>query len=369
MTEFTAADRLFMARALQLALGGLYHASPNPMVGCVIVDRRGRVIGQGYHRRCGEGHAEVNAVDSVGDQSLLEGSTVYVTLEPCSHYGKTPPCAKLLVEKRVGRVVAAMVDPNPKVAGRGLGMLRDAGVTVDVGLMNSEANRLNEKFLWAQRTGRVFVTAKWAESADCFMDHERGAGAPAARISTPLSSLEVMKLRATHDAIAVGAGTVVADNPSLTVRGFAGRSPRRVVLDAHGKVAAGSRVFANDGAGVVYFTACRRFDLPGHVDQIVTHPSGADPEWVTAVLRERYGCNSLLVEGGASLLRRFLDAEAVNRVRVERSPMLFGRKGRVASPSAPREPRATELTDGNEIDLYEMEIRNPSPDFKTCSTI
>ena len=173
--DFSAADRVYMARALQLARAGRGHVSPNPMVGAVIVSADGRIIGEGWHRRFGQGHAEVNAVASVAeaDRPLLHSATIYVTLEPCSHYGKTPPCAKLLIDCGIGRVVIASGDPNPKVSGRGVAMLREAGIEVAEGLMADEARALNRPFMTAHTLRRPFVTLKWAQSADGFMDHDR----------------------------------------------------------------------------------------------------------------------------------------------------------------------------------------------------
>lgn len=334
--SWSAADRLMMERALQLARGGMFTTSPNPMVGAVITDADGNIIGEGWHRCFGEGHAEVNAVASVADPSRLRGATVYVTLEPCSHYGKTPPCARLLIEKGVGRVVAATADPNPRVSGRGFAMLREAGITVECGLLGEESRRLNEKFHTAHTTGRTFVTLKWAMSADRWLDRRRTApGQPAARISTPLSGLEVMKLRATHDAILAGAGTVIADNPSLTVRGIAGRSPMRVVADRRQRVEASARVFADDGVRVVYLTSgAMRADLPAHVEQVVAD-NATDPAEIATVLHKRFGCNSLLVEGGAEMLRSFIDAGVFEAIRIEQSPEAFGDQGQAAAPTLP----------------------------------
>ncbi|MDE6556831.1 MAG: bifunctional diaminohydroxyphosphoribosylaminopyrimidine deaminase/5-amino-6-(5-phosphoribosylamino)uracil reductase RibD, partial [Duncaniella sp.] len=186
---------LFMQRALELAKNGALDASPNPMVGAVIVDAGGKIIGEGWHRRCGEGHAEVNAIASVADESLLKDSTIYVTLEPCSHYGKTPPCADLIISKGIPRVVVGCLDPFPEVSGRGIARLREAGIEVVTGVLEEECRKLNEKFITAHTLQRPFITLKWAESADGYLD---------ARISTPFTRMLAHKLRATSDAILVG---------------------------------------------------------------------------------------------------------------------------------------------------------------------
>lgn len=230
-----------MRRALELAANGAAYASPNPMVGAIIVAPDGRIIGEGWHRRCGEGHAEVNAVASVAeaDIPLLGKSTMFVTLEPCSHFGKTPPCARMIVERGIPRVVVAMADPNPKVSGRGIGILRDAGVEVEVGLLSDEAYELNRRFLKSVTLRRPFITLKWACSKDGYMDWIRSDEHPEpCRFSTPLTSLSTMRLRALHDAVLTTAATVQADNPRLTLRNFDGRQPVAVVL-THSKKTAG----------------------------------------------------------------------------------------------------------------------------------
>ena len=234
-------DEKYMRRALELAAHGELDASPNPMVGAVIVDASGRIIGEGWHRRCGEGHAEVNAVASVADQEALKDSTMYVTLEPCSHYGKTPPCAELIVRTGIPRVVIGTLDPFAKVSGRGVARLREAGVEVEVGMLEKECQELNRKFMTAHRCRRPYVTLKWAQSADGFID---------GHISTPLNSMLVQRLRATHDAILVGSGTALADNPALDTRLYAGKSPVKVVLDRRGRVGNDLRMFS-EGETVV----------------------------------------------------------------------------------------------------------------------
>lgn len=283
-------DEKYMRRALELAAHGELDASPNPMVGAVIVDASGRIIGEGWHRRCGEGHAEVNAVASVADQEALKDSTMYVTLEPCSHYGKTPPCAELIVRTGIPRVVIGTLDPFAKVSGRGVARLREAGVEVEVGILEKECQELNRKFMTAHRCRRPYVTLKWAQSADGFID---------GHISTPLNSMLVHKLRATHDAILVGSGTALADNPGLDTRLYAGKSPVKVVLDRRGRVGNDLRMFS-DGETVV----------------MRDYSSLAD---AMERLYER-GITSVLVEGGATLHRSFIEDNLWDEIRIEVSP-------------------------------------------------
>ena len=280
----------YMRRALELAAHGELDASPNPMVGAVIVDASGRIIGEGWHRRCGEGHAEVNAVASVADQEALKDSTMYVTLEPCSHYGKTPPCAELIVRTGIPRVVIGTLDPFAKVSGRGVARLREAGVEVEVGMLEKECQELNRKFMTAHRCRRPYITLKWAQSADGFID---------GHVSTPLNSMLVHKLRATHDAILVGSGTALADNPALDTRLYAGKSPVKVVLDRRGRVGNDLRMFS-EGETVV----------------MRDYSSLAD---AMERLYER-GITSVLVEGGATLHRSFIEDNLWDEIRIEVSP-------------------------------------------------
>lgn len=222
-------EEKYMRRCIELAKNGLCNVSPNPMVGAVIVCN-GRIIGEGYHIRCGEAHAEVNAIRSVKDESLLKRSTIYVSLEPCSHYGKTPPCADLIIEKQIPRIVIGCQDPFSEVAGRGIQKLRDAGREVTVGVLEEECKSLIRRFITFNMLHRPFITLKWAESADHFIDIERTDGKPVV-LSSPLTSMLVHKKRAEADAIMVGRRTALLDNPALTVRNWYGHNPIRVVLD------------------------------------------------------------------------------------------------------------------------------------------
>ena len=304
---FSEFDVAMMRRALSLATNGMGATSPNPMVGAVIT-HGDRIIGEGWHRRYGGPHAEVNAVRSVRpeDAPLLPESTIYVTLEPCSHYGKTPPCADLIVEKNFARVVVGAGDPNPKVAGRGIARIRAAGIEVDTGLLADECYRLNIKFMTAHTLHRPYITLKWAQSRDGFMDDDRSCGNIAHRFSNNLTGMTAHRLRALHDGIAVGAGTYLADNPSLTTRLYEGRNPRRVVFDRHGLVSPDSDWI--------------------HI---------ADDRPLAAVLEELYrneGITSLLVEGGAGLLNSFIECGLWDEVRVEVAPEILGSQGRVTAP-------------------------------------
>ena len=224
-------DEKYMARCLQLAQSGGGYVSPNPMVGAVIVCND-RIIGEGYHRHIGEAHAEPNAIYSVNNKELLSQSTLYVNLEPCSHYGKTPPCADLIVKKRIKKVVIGTLDPNPKVSGRGAEILRDAGIEVIVGVLEKECHTLNRRFFTFQINKRPYILLKWAQTRDGFIDHCRSDNSiQALKISNSITQLLTHKMRSENMAIMVSTNTVLLDNPSLTLRYWFGKSPLRVAID------------------------------------------------------------------------------------------------------------------------------------------
>lgn len=332
-------DERYMRRALDLAAHGKGSVSPNPMVGAVIVDTGGRIIGEGYHRRYGGPHAEVNAVASVKDPGSLHDSTMYVTLEPCSHYGKTPPCAKLIIDSGIPRVVVGAVDPFEKVSGRGIAMLRDAGIEVATGVLSDECSRLNARFITAHTLRRPFVTLKWAQSADGYMDVIRDRGESPAAISTRLTRTLVHRLRSLHDAILVGAGTVIADDPLLDTRLWGGNAPRPVILDRRRLVDGDFRINSRDPI-------------------VIT-----DEMPLADMLHRLYdgGITSLLVEGGASVLRSFIDDGIWDIARVETSPTLFGAKGKAVAPKLQVAETSTFDIDDNKIHIY---VNNPLFDVK-----
>lgn len=316
----------YMRRALQLAARGRAFASPNPMVGAVIVDNNSRIIGEGYHRRCGELHAEPNAINSVADKSLLRDATMYVTLEPCSHYGKTPPCARRIIDEGIPRVVVGCLDPFEKVAGRGVAMLREAGVEVTVGVLGQECRELNCRFIYAHTRRRPWVTLKWAMSRDGYVS---GKGPGRTVFSTPVTMAAMHRERALHDAIAVGAGTVVADAPRLDTRLWSGRSPRRVVLDsAASPLPADAPLLALSDTLLV--TTLPRPD-------VAAGTVAAAPRDIPAVLSALYdrGITSLLVEGGAAVLDSFVRSGLWCEARVEIAPVTLGADGGLRAPAMP----------------------------------
>ena len=300
-------DKMFMRRCLQLAANGLLTTRPNPMVGAVIV-ARDRIIGEGWHVRCGEGHAEVNAFASVAraDECLLPESTVYVSLEPCAHYGKTPPCADLIVSKGVARVVVGCVDPFARVQGRGIQKIREAGIAVTVGVLEEECLWLNRRFFTFHQKQRPYITLKWAQTADGFLnDHGR-----AVAISTPFTKMLVHRLRAENDAILVGRVTEEREHPRLDVRHWGGPSPVKMVL---------SGSFGLDAV----VSSCREQQLL-----------------------------SLLVEGGRQTHQSFIDAGLWDEIRIETGNIITG--GGTPAPQVPANAilRSREWQEGNIVEYW-----------------
>jgi diaminohydroxyphosphoribosylaminopyrimidine deaminase/5-amino-6-(5-phosphoribosylamino)uracil reductase len=318
-----------MARALALAERGRGAVEPNPMVGAVVLDAAGAVVGEGWHQRFGGPHAEVHAFAEAGDRA--RGGTLYVTLEPCCHHGKTPPCTDAVLRAGVRRVVAAMADPFPKVAGGGLAVLRAAGLDVTVGVGESESRELNAPYLKLLRTGRPWVIAKWAMT----LDGRIATGTGDSRwISGDASRAKVHELRGRVDAVIVGRGTVLADDPKLTARPPGPRTAARVVLSASGDLT--ERCHLRDTAGdvpVIVFTAAgNEPKLAGWRAagaEVVGLPASDGGVSVPAVLADlgRRRCTNALVEGGAGVLGAFFDASAIDEVWAFVAPVVVGGAG------------------------------------------
>ena len=308
-------DEKYIARCIQLAKNGLCNAAPNPMVGAVIV-HNDTIIGEGYHIRCGEAHAEVNAVRSVKDKSLLKESTIYVSLEPCSHHGKTPPCADLIINKGIPRVVVGCQDPFSLVAGRGIAKLREAGIEVKVGVLEEECRQLIRRFVTFNTLRRPFITLKWAESADGFIDLHRTEGHPYI-FSSPLSSMLVHKRRAEHSAILVGRRTALLDNPSLTTRNWFGKNPVRMVIDKDLTLPKHLELF--DGSvRTLVFTQREDTSNRPNVEHIrLDFKIDILPQIMEVLYKEKL--QSLMVEGGSILLQSFIDAGCWDEAYIEQS--------------------------------------------------
>lgn len=307
-------DEKYIRRCIQLARNGMCNAAPNPMVGAVIV-HNDRIIGEGYHARCGEGHAEVNAIRSVKDESLLQESTIYVSLEPCSHYGKTPPCADLIIRKGIPRVVVGCVDPFSLVSGRGIQKLKDAGIDVKVGVLEAECRQLIKRFVTFNTQQRPYITLKWAESADGFIDINREEGQPVV-LSTPITSMYVHKQRAEHHAILVGRRTALLDNPSLTTRNWYGKNPVRLVIDKELTLPTSLKLF--DGSAPTWiFTAQDK----ASTSQVIYFKLDFSRSILPQILQKLYEnkLQALLVEGGSQLLQSFIDEGLWDEIYTEHS--------------------------------------------------
>lgn len=315
----------YMRRALQLAAMGQGRVSPNPMVGAVIVCDD-KIIGEGYHRQWGGPHAEVNAVASVVDKSKLCRSTMYVTLEPCSHYGKTPPCAELIIKTGIPRVVVGAMDPFEKVRGRGVDMLRKAGVDVVTDVLGKECEALNKHFMTAHKSGRPFVLLKWAESEDGFISKK--GGEPVA-LSNELTKMWMHRERSRYDAIMVGTNTIITDNPQLSVREWPGRNPRCVTFDCNGRLPKDCQVVSKQGTIVI--------------------TENIPLEDLLSRLYKENGITSLMVEGGAKLLQSFIDGGYYDEVRIERSAAKIG--DGIKAPKISRDNMTVEEVGGHEIHL------------------
>lgn len=319
-------DEKYIRRCIQLARNGMRNAAPNPMVGAVIV-HNDRIIGEGYHARCGEGHAEVNAIRSVKDESLLQESTIYVSLEPCSHYGKTPPCADLIIRKGIPRVVVGCVDPFSLVSGRGIQKLKDAGIDVKVGVLEAECRQLIKRFVTFNTQQRPYITLKWAESADGFIDINREEGQPVV-LSTPITSMYVHKQRAEHHAILVGRKTALLDNPSLTTRNWYGKNPVRLVIDKELTLPTSLKLF--DGSAPTWvFTAQDK----ASTSQVTYFKLDFSRSILPQILQKLYEnkLQALLVEGGSQLLQSFIDEGLWDEIYTEHSAKVLenGVKGPV----------------------------------------
>lgn len=338
----------YMARCLELAEGGRGNTSPNPMVGAVIV-WRDRIIGEGFHRKVGEPHAEVNAIASVRDQSLLRESTLYVNLEPCSHYGKTPPCASLIIEKRIPRVVIGCLDPFPDVSGRGVRMLLQAGVEVITGVLERESRMLNKVFITFQEQKRPYIILKWAQSADGFLDRTRADyTVPPVVLSSPETRRQVHKLRSEVAAIMVGTRTALLDNPSLSVRDWAGASPVRIAFDRH--LCIPSHYHLLDGTIPTILFTSRETRGGKNLEYCVLDYDKPVLPQVLQVLYERK-LDSLLVEGGACLLKQFLDEGLWDEARVETAPIRLGK-----GVKAPDTPTAITVLNESRVVCYRKDI-------------
>ncbi|MFQ6021336.1 MAG: bifunctional diaminohydroxyphosphoribosylaminopyrimidine deaminase/5-amino-6-(5-phosphoribosylamino)uracil reductase RibD [Acidiferrobacterales bacterium] len=322
------ADMAHMARALRLARRGLYTTDPNPRVGCVLV-QRGEVVGTGWHERAGEPHAEIHALRAAGQSA--RDATAYVTLEPCCHHGRTPPCTDALIGAKVARVVVAMEDPNPQVAGGGVALLREAGITVEVGLLQAQGEALNPGLISRIRRRRPFVRAKLAASLDGRTAMPSGESR---WISGDAARADVQGWRARSSAIVSGVGTILADDPALTVRAFdIGRQPLRVIVDSKLRMPPSAKVLANEGP-VLVVTACNdgdRAEFVRNAGAEVLHLPADDDSVDLAALMQHLagqGINEVLLEAGEKLCGAMLQANLIDEFILYLAPTIMGSRAR-----------------------------------------
>lgn len=311
-----------MLRCIQLAKNGLGTTYPNPLVGSVIV-HDGKAIGEGWHYKAGQPHAEVNAIKSVKKHELLKEATIYVNLEPCSHFGKTPPCADLIIESGIKKVVVGSLDPNPKVAGRGIKKLMEAGCEVIVGVLDNECNVLNKRFFMFHQKKRPFIFLKWAETADGFIspkNETRNKKEPV-WITNEFSRQLVHKMRSKEQAILVGTNTVLQDNPSLTVREWAGENPLRIVIDRNLKIPKDASVFDGNAKTIVFNE--NETKTSENLDFEKIDFSEKIPQQIcTSLFRRKV--QSVIIEGGSKTLQTFIDANLWDEAFVFSGNSSFG---------------------------------------------
>jgi diaminohydroxyphosphoribosylaminopyrimidine deaminase / 5-amino-6-(5-phosphoribosylamino)uracil reductase len=344
-------DELYMRRCLQLAQQAEGQTAPNPMVGAVLV-HNGMIIGEGYHHRCGLPHAEVNAIASVKNPELLPQSTLYVSLEPCSHYGKTPPCAKLIIEKRIPRVVVGMGDPNEKVNGRGIAMLSEAGVEVIEHVLEPECRWLNRRFITFHTKKRPFILLKWAQTADGFIDKIRDdASTPPLRISNEVTKTLNHQIRSVESAILIGTNTALLDNPHLTSRKWGSRNPVRMVVDRSLRIPADYRLL-DDSAPTVVFNA-KKDETIGNISYVrLDFEQNIVPQMVDYLYQHEL--QSVIVEGGRQLLQSFIDLDLWDEARIETSPVTIG--DGVKAPNFPMKPTKIEFFGQNEMRIFSRKL-------------
>lgn len=298
----------YIKRCLELARNGLGTTYPNPLVGSVIV-YNDVIIGEGWHQKSGEPHAEVYAINSVKDKTLLAKATIYVSLEPCSHFGKTPPCCDLIIENKIPNVVIGTMDPNPKVAGKGIQRLKAAGKKVTIGILEAECQELNKRFFTFQEKKRPYIILKWAESQDGYIAPEKKSEPKPVWLSNEFSRQLVHKWRSEEQSILVGTQTIIDDNPRLTVRDWTGNHPVRIVLDQNNRISKESHIFDNQAKTIVL--SAPKIDFSNDISS-----------QIAKVLFEN-NIQSVIIEGGRQTLQTFIDANLWDEARIFRGSIFL----------------------------------------------
>ncbi len=332
----------YMRRALGIATLGEGQVSPNPLVGCVIVCED-RIIGEGWHRKYGEAHAEVNAVNAVTNKDLLRQSIVYVTLEPCSHFGKTPPCADMLISYGIPKVVICNVDTNPLVGGKGITKLKDAGIEVITGVLEQEGRMLNRRFFTFMEKKRPYINLKCAQTRDGFIARE---DYDSKWISNEYSRMLVHKSRTIEDAVMVGSNTALHDNPRLNVRDWTGRNPMRIVLDRSDKLPENLDLF--DGRQLTICYNSKRNAAKENVEHIKVE----DVDFIGGVIKDLYRkkIQSVIVEGGAQTLSYFIENNLWDEAMIFEAQKSFGRG--IPAPAIANSPDHTTDIEGDRLKVY-----------------
>lgn len=310
-----------MYRCIQLAGSGMGNVAPNPLVGCVIV-YNDFIIGEGYHMKYGDAHAEVNAINSVKNKTLLEKSTLYVNLEPCSHYGKTPPCCDLIINKKIPKIVIGCIDTFSEVSGKGAEALKKAGCEVTIGFMEQECRDLNRRFFTFHEKQRPYIILKWAQTTDGFIDIKRNADAHAQPtwITNNICKMLVHKWRSEEDAFMIGTNTVIKDNPQLSTREWSGKNPKRIILDRTLRIPKSAAVY-DQSAQTIIFTE-KKAKSEKNIEYIKMDFS---TNILDSILKELYLRNiqSIVVEGGAILLQSFIDKNLWDEARIFYGSIFF----------------------------------------------
>ena len=303
----------YIRRCLELAKNGLGTTYPNPMVGSVIVCD-GKIIGEGWHKKAGEPHAEVNAVNSVKDKSLLKRSTIFVSLEPCSHFGKTPPCCDLIIENKIPNVVVGTVDSNIKVAGNGIKKLIEAGAKVTVGTLETECKELNKRFFTFHEKKRPYVILKWAETQDGFIAPMNKLEQKPVWITNNYSRQWVHKWRSEEQAILVGTQTAIDDNPKLNIRDWAGKNPNRIVLDQHNRISKESCIYDNQAKTIIFSAIPKPNKEENTTFESIDFKQNLAKQILNVLYKHQI--QSVIIEGGSQTLQTFIDENLWDEARV-----------------------------------------------------
>lgn len=337
----------FMKRCLELASTGLGKVSPNPMVGAVIV-HEGKIIGEGFHTEFGKPHAEVEAIKSVSDKSLLPHSTLYVNLEPCNHFGKTPPCTDLMLENKIPEVVICNLDPNPLVAGKGIVRLKENGIKVTVGILEKEGLFLNRRFFTFHSKKRPYIILKWAQTEDGFIDKLRSnSESKINSISSEMSHYLSHQWRSVEDAIMVGKNTVIKDNPQLTTRLVKGKNPIRILLDKNLETSLDAKIYNGDAKTIILNSV--KEEKNNHLHFHKMDSTIFSPEEISTFLYSQ-NIQSLIIEGGAQTLQKFIDASLWDEARIFTAPIQW--EEGIKAPEFKAEVSEKSIINGDKLNIY-----------------